>query len=135
MIEQSARRRDQDVDAASELRGLRPEADTAEDGRRCDLEMLAVRLDRRFDLRAELARGRDDKHAQRLARPVRVRRRRGGQALEDGQDESGGLAGPGLRAGQQIAAGEHGGNRLRLNGGRDGVSLVGHRAQQRAGQP
>ena len=64
-----------------------------------------------------------------------MKRRRGRQALEDGQDEAGGLAGARLRAGQQIAAGEHGRDRLRLNGSRDGVSLIGDRAQQRAGQP
>ena len=97
--------------------------------------MPAVGPDRRFDLRAKLARGGDDQHAQRLARPVRVRRRLGRELLEDRQDESGGLAGPGLRTGQQIAAGEHGGDRLHLNGGRDGVALIGDRAQQRAGQP
>ena len=57
-----------------------------------------------------------------------------GQALQDGQDEAGGLAGAGLRAGQQVAAGEHGGNRLRLHRGGLGITVFGDGTHERLGQ-
>ena len=68
MVEQAAGRGDEDVDAALQLRGLRAEADAAEQHHRRELQVLAVGLDRRFDLRRELARRREDQRAQRLAR-------------------------------------------------------------------
>ncbi len=46
MVEQAARRGDEDVDAALQLRDLRAEAHAAEQRERRDLEMAAVRLDR-----------------------------------------------------------------------------------------
>ena len=68
VVEQAAGRGDEDVDAALQLRGLRPEADAAEQHHRRDLQVLAVRLDRRLDLRGEFARRHEDQRAQRLAR-------------------------------------------------------------------
>ena len=44
------------------------------------------------------------------------------QALQDRQHEAGGLAGAGLRAGEQVAAVQHGGNRLQLDRRGDGVA-------------
>jgi hypothetical protein len=52
------------------------------------------------------------------------------QALQQRQGKAGGLAGAGLRRAEQVAAGEDDGNRLRLDGGRDGVALVCDRARQ-----
>ena len=46
------------------------------------------------------------------------------QSLEHGQDEGGGLAGAGLGAGQEIAAGEDERDRLALDRGGLGVALV-----------
>ena len=135
MVEQAARCRDEDIDAALELRGLRSERDAAEQHHRGDLEMLAVDADRRLDLRRELARRREDQRAQRFACAALVGRRRGRQPLQDRQDESRGLAGAGLRAGQQVAAREYGGNGLRLDRRGFGIAFVGDRAHQRVGQP
>ena len=74
MVEQAAGRRDEDVDAAPQLRDLRAEADAAEHRHRArSLQVLAVGADRRLDLRGELARRREDQRAHRLARPLRRR--------------------------------------------------------------
>jgi hypothetical protein len=56
------------------------------------------------------------------------------QALQNRQHETGRLAGAGLCAREQVAAGEHCGNGLELDGRRLGVAGVGDRAQQRIGQ-
>ena len=96
----------------AKLRRLRVEADAAEHRRRRELQMLAVGPDGRLDLRRELARRRQDQRAQRLAHARRLGGRRGGQALQHRQHEAGGLAGAGLRAGQEVAARQHDGNRL-----------------------
>jgi hypothetical protein len=55
------------------------------------------------------------------------------QALQHRQHEAGGLAGAGLGAGQQVAALEHGGNGLGLDGGGGVVALFANGAQQRLG--
>ena len=135
VVEQAPWCRHQDVDAALQLRGLRAEAHATEQHHRRQLEVPAVGLDRRLDLRGELARRREDQRPQRLARAAGVRRRPRGQPLQHGQHEAGGLAGARLRAGKEVAAREDGRNRLRLDRRRRGVTLVGHRAQQRVGQP
>ena len=57
------------------------------------------------------------------------------QLLQQRQGETGGLARAGLRAGEHVAAGEHGGNRLGLNGSGNRVALVGHGAQQLGLEP
>jgi len=56
------------------------------------------------------------------------------ETLQDRQHEAGGLAGAGLRTGEQIAAGEHGGNGLFLDRSRLGIADVGNRARKRVGQ-
>ena len=69
------------------------------------------------DLLGQLARGRDD---QRLGRAA-------GQAeelVQDRQQEGGGLAGAGLGGGDEVAAGEDGGDGLGLNRRRLGVAHV-----------
>jgi hypothetical protein len=47
-----------------------------------------------------------------------------GKILDQGQGEPGGLAGARLGGAEEVAAGEDDGDGLRLDGGRDGVSLV-----------
>ena len=47
----------------------------------------------------------------------------GGKALEDRQGEGGRLARAGLGDAEEVAAGEHGGDRLRLDGRRRDVVL------------
>ena len=58
----------------------------------------------------------------------------GRQAVQDRQGEAGGLAGAGLGAGQQVAAGQHGRNRLGLDRGGDGVAVFGDGANDGFGQ-
>jgi hypothetical protein len=52
------------------------------------------------------------------------------EALQQRQREPGGLAGAGLGGAQQVAAGEDDGNRLLLDGGGNGVALVGDCARE-----
>src|SRR5581483_7250147 len=52
-----------------------------------------------------------------------------GQLVEDGQPESGRLAGAGLRAAHHVASGKDDGDGLRLNGGGLGVAGLGHGPQ------
>jgi hypothetical protein len=52
----------------------------------------------------------------------------GGQPLQHGEGEPGGLAGAGLRRAEQVAAGEDDRNRLDLDRGGNGVALLGYGA-------
>ena len=63
VVEQAARRGDDDVDAALERLELRPHPDAAEDGDAAEAGVLAVRADGRFDLDRELPRRGDDEGA------------------------------------------------------------------------
>ena len=111
MIQQPARRRDDDVDAAAEGVFLRSHADAAEDRRgreRCVDRHVREVLE---DLRRELSGGCEDERARRAAR-LRD------QLVENGQQERRGLAAAGHGAGEEIAA---------LEGRRDGVGLNGRR--------
>ena len=134
VIEQASRRGDDDVDPAPQLRGLRAEADTAEERHRGERGMLAVGPDRRLDLCGEFARGDEDQAADGPAAAPGTRCGRLRQALEHRQHESRRLAGAGLRAGEEIATGEDGRNGLQLNGGGHRIALVGNGAHQRLGK-
>ena len=107
VVEQPAGRRDQDLDAAPQRLGLRVHRHAAEDLRAPQRDVLAVLADAFLDLRGELARRREDQRADRMARgrDARVRVRR--EQLQERQREPRGLAGAGLRAAHDVAAGEH----------------------------
>ena len=108
VIEQPARRRDQDVDAAAEGVLLRAEPDAAEhrgarDGRvRGELAQVLL------DLRRELARGREHERARDAARLPH-------DAVHDRQKKGGRLAASRHRAREHIAAFECGRNGVVLN--------------------
>jgi hypothetical protein len=53
-----------------------------------------------------------------------------GELVQYGKDEAGGLAGAGLGRAQQVFAGEDDGDGLRLDGGGNGVALLGDSAEQ-----
>jgi hypothetical protein len=53
-----------------------------------------------------------------------------GQSLKNGKRKAGGLAGAGLGGAQKVFAGEDDGDRLRLDGGGNGVALLGDSAEQ-----
>jgi hypothetical protein len=57
------------------------------------------------------------------------------QEVEDRQGEGGGLAGPGLGGGEQVASGKDDGNGLRLDGGGFGVALLRDCAKQLGREP
>jgi hypothetical protein len=128
---------------ARSARTLRVESDAAVDRGRPDAAVGAVRSEACLDLEGELARRGEDEDADR--RPVRLAavagRRTGhdrlavGEALEDRQHEGRGLAGAGLGAGEQVAAGENERDRLALDGRRLGVTLVGDRTEELGREP
>ena len=135
MIEQTSRRRDEDVDALTQLRDLWLDADAAEHDHRPDRHVFAVGANGLFDLRRELARRRKNQAA-RPAGTGRVVRGRGGeQPVQDGQHEPRCLSCSGLCGGEQIAACEHDRDCFHLNGRGDGIAGVIDRAQQRLRQP
>ena len=128
-IDQPARGGDEDVDSLLDGAHLRALADAAEDHGVAERRVAPVASEALGDLRGELA-GRGQHQHLRLA----AERRAGsaGEPLEkmvqDRQRERGGLARPGLRDAEHVAAGDRGWDRLRLDRrgigvavGRDGV--------------
>ena len=99
---------DDHVDAAAERVLLRPHADAAEDGRGGQRRVHGEVVEVFDDLRRQLARRRQDERARRAARLV-------DQPMEDRQQERGGLAAAGHRAGEQVLAGHRERNRVSLN--------------------
>ena len=143
VVEEAARRRDDDRRAGAERANLRIEADAAVDRGRADAAVGAVRPDALLDLEGELAgrgRGRGRGSAGGSRRGDRATwaghdRLAVREALEDRQHERGGLAGAGLGAGEEVAAGEDDGDRLALDGRGLRVALVGHGTEQFGRQP
>jgi hypothetical protein len=113
VVEQAAGRGDEQVDAAAERLLLRPHADAAEHRGARELRELRQLLEVVEDLRGELARRREHHRAGAAALAGRARRRQ--QPVRDREQEGGGLAAAGHRAGEQVAAGERGGDGLRLD--------------------
>ena len=126
MIEQPARRGDDDVDAAAERVLLRAHAHAAEDRGAGDRRVHGEVVEVFENLRRQLARGREDQRARR-ARP---RARLLHQAVENRQQERGGLAAARHGAGQQVAAFERRRNGVGLNGRRPGEAEVFDAAKQ-----
>ena len=132
VVDQAARRGDEDVGAATQVVDLRAHAGAAEDGGDVQAQVAAVGLDAVGDLHREFAGRRQDQRA-RLARAVGRRLLR--QPLQQRQRERGGLAGAGLRAAEQVVPGQRQRNRLQLDRRGRGVAVFGERAQQRGRQP
>ncbi len=154
MIEKAAGRGDDDPGAGAQGAVLGLVADAAVDRDRADPAVGAVGPDALLDLEAELAgRGEDEGADGRMGGAARIvlaarvaaglrgairlpaGRALGIEDLEHRQDERGGLAGAGLGAGEDVAAGEDEGDRLALDGGGLGVALVRDGAEQLGGQP
>ena len=95
------------------------------------LAELAVRHRAFGDLAGEFAGRGEDEHTAMRRQDTLVRL---DQALDRRQHERRGLAGAGLRDAEQIAALEHGRDRLLLDRGRRGVALGLERADERLGE-
>jgi hypothetical protein len=134
VVEQPPGRGDEDVDAAREPVDLRLHADAAEDDHARELRVLAVGANAFLDLRRELARRRQDEATDRQPAAAVAHGRALHQPMQQRQDEAGGLAGAGLGAAHDVAAREHGGNRLRLDRSGGGVASLMDGTQQRLGK-
>ena len=111
-VEQSTRRRHQNVAADLERADLRVDAHAAEHLSDPQRHVLAVIARALRHLRGQLARRREYERA----RSALARSRGGRKPLQYGQHEAGGLAGSGLRAGQYVAARKNRRDGLNLNG-------------------
>ncbi len=130
-VEQPARRRDQDVDAARQCLDLRHLPDAAEHDGLAQARMAAIGGEAGADLGRELAgRGEDQDPAGLGAGAPR----HGRETLQDRQHEGCGLAGAGLGAADQIAALQDDRDRRHLDRGRRFILLVADGAQQRLDQ-
>ena len=126
-IEQPSRGSGQDIDPARHPRHLRVLADAAKDDERAQPEMPPIGAKAVADLQRQLAGRGQDKTAGSLALQSGLASRCG-EALQDRQRESGGLAGTGLGDSQQIPAGEKLRDCLRLDRRRHGIAFVLERA-------
>ena len=120
-IEQPPGRRHQHVDAMGERAHLRIDVYAADGERNGRAQVAAVGLEAVDDLRRKLPRRAQHQHAAALgqrAMPVV------GEVIEDGQGESGGLAGSGLRDADDVATLHHLRDGLRLDWRGRGVLFV-----------
>ena len=121
VIDQPARRGDDDVDAGAQGALLHAHLDAAVDGGARDRRVIRQAVNLVFDLHGELARRREDEHAALRGRRFRRRRsapsgwRRRQQPLQHRDDERGGLAGAGFGARDEVVAGERERNDRALN--------------------
>ena len=130
MVEQPARRGDQDVGAAFEGTFLVGEAHAADQQRHVELVVLAVDLEVFGHLGGQFAGRLEDERARhpRLRPAFR-------ENVDHGEDEGGSLACARLGASEDIATHQDDGDGLFLDEGWRRVALVGHRLQYRGAQP
>ncbi len=134
VVEQPAGRGDDDLGTTAQGAELTAEPDAAVDRGRADRSVAAIRAEARLDLDRELTRRREDEDPNGRARS-RSRLTVGMEPLDDRQDEGGGLAGPGLGAGEDVATCQDVGDRVRLHGGGVLVAFVGHGSKELGRQP
>ncbi len=135
VVEQAAGRRDEDVGATGERALLVVLPDAAEDHHRGERDVGAVGADALFHLGGEFTRRGQDERTDRRAAVDGLRGGRGGEAVQDRQREAGRLAGAGLGAGEEVTPGQHGGDRLGLDGCGFGVAVLGDGADDGLGEP
>jgi hypothetical protein len=128
-VEQSPRRRDKNVAAASKSGDLRVDVHAAEHLHHAQRHVLAVIAGALGDLGGELAGRRQHQCSRSSGGGARA------QPLQDGEHETRGLAGAGLRARQYVAPREHRGYRLKLDRGGNVVAFVGHGTEQFGHEP
>ena len=123
VVEQAARRCDQNVYATAQFFNLRAHADTAKHHHGCQLKVFAIDANAFFNLRSQLARGRHDEAAHSVDTAPVGEAWLGAQALQHWQHKGRRFAGAGLCTTQKVAACQHSGNRLHLNRGWGFVAL------------
>ena len=122
VVEQTPGGSDDDLHAAAQGRELGPNADATVDQGRANGQVAAVGPNALVDLRGELTRRHEDQRADGRSTALVPRFRH--QPLQERQGEAGGLAGTGLRAGENVLTIENERDRLQLNGRRLLVILI-----------
>ena len=130
-IEQPPGRCDQHVGAGNQASRLLVDRHAAKHAIDLKIEMLGIAAHVFGDLRRQFARRRQYQHA---ARSGLFHDRIGGQPVQRGEGECGGLAGAGLCNAEQVAPFHQGGDRLTLNRGGVGITLGFKRAQNGLGK-
>ena len=130
-VEQTARRGDENVAAAIKRAGLLANGHAAEHALDREAQVLGIAAHVVGDLGGQLAGRRKHQHA---ATGILARLGIGGQAVQRGQRESGGLAGAGLGDAQQVAAFEQRRNGLALDRCGIGIAFVCERAEKGLGK-
>jgi len=139
MVDQPARRRDQDVERPAQGLELRRIGNAADDRRDAHAgDMAAIDRGRLGDLQGELARRREDEDARSvdgaLFAPLAGIGARREDAAERRQDERRGLAAAGRSGDHQVAPGERRRDGGRLDVGGRAVAGIGDSAYERLGQ-
>src|ERR1700730_12558929 len=109
---------------------LGTDAHTAEDHRGAQADVLSVVAGAFRHVGGQLARRSQDQGARRTAGLLRL-----GETLQDGQYERSRFTGAGLRASDEIAAGEHGRDGLGSNGTGGAVTFFGNGTQKLGLEP
>ena len=135
VIEQPARRRDNDIDALAELLLLRVQRHTAVDRDDPDLGMASVFLEALFDLNAKLASRSQNERANSVFRDAgAVVCHAVEQALDNRKSEAGGLARPRLCETDEVPPPQGKWNCLVLNRGRSRVARIANRVEELGNQ-
>ena len=128
MVEQAPRRGHQDVDTTPQHGLLGSDVNAADDDATAQRQVSGVVNDVVADLSRQLARRCQDEGADAALWCT------GLQPVQDGQGKARRLAGAGLRAAEDVLAGEGGRNGSGLDGGGGRVAHGGHRVDQRCAQ-
>ena len=123
VVEEPAGGGDDEFHAGPQRLLLRPHRRAADHDAAAQRRVVGQGQQHVVDLLSQLARWSQN---QRLGDVMRLAE----ELMEDRQQEGGGLAGAGLGRGDEVAAGQHGGNGLGLDRRRLGVAHVAHRLNQ-----
>ncbi len=121
---------DEDLDAAAKRLDLGIHRDPAVDDGRAQRDRPAVGPHALVDLHREFAGRDEDQHPDGVTGRREARVRLVAEAVEDGQDEGGRLAGAGLRSGEDVSALEDERDGRLLDGGRGRIPLLGDHAHE-----
>jgi len=121
VIDEAARRGDDDVDAGAQLTDLRAHRDAAEDSRHAHADRFRVGRERLVHLQRELARRHEHEDPRASRRAARVTDE---QPIDQWKGERGGLARAGLRPSDEVMPFEHNRDGSGLHRRRHGIAGV-----------